>query len=59
MLTETEKIEKTKAFDEAKSLETETGVLQYIVHCFDGSWVVIDDLPLMGEWYTTDGSRHG
>ena len=31
----------------------------FLVVCFDGSLLVTEDMPLLGEWYTADGVRHG
>ena len=49
---------KNAALYEAKKRET-GGAPQYVVKWFDGRWSVTNEMPLMGEWYTTDGIRHG
>ena len=52
--------DKDAAMAEAKRLEATNGNKpRYVVKCFDGTWVVTRSLPFGGEWYTTDGIRHG
>ena len=31
----------------------------YIVRCYDKTWEFTERMPLLGEWYTTDGIKHG
>lgn len=45
--------------DEARKIETDTGKPQYVIVCFDGEIVIEDSMPMLGEWYTADGIRHG
>lgn len=35
------------------------GAVHYVVKCHDGSFEVQDSMPYMGEWYSSDGIRHG
>ena len=43
---------------EAAAFEAATGKPMYIVKS-DCGYIILDRMPMMGEWYTSDGIRHG
>ena len=42
----------------ARKREAETGKPQYLVRQGE-LYVITDRMPMIGEWWTTDGIRHG
>ena len=53
-------MEKEKALEIAKQLEKETGTAKYVYYSpFYKSYYVDERMPLIGEWYTSDGIQHG
>ena len=50
---------KSCAVHAAKQLENGSGQSFFVQKCFDGSYVIVSKMPLMGEWYTSDGIQHG
>jgi hypothetical protein len=51
------------ALAHARSMERESGMPHYVLSLLysdrAGDWGVTGNAPLFGEWYTTDGVRHG
>lgn len=49
------------AIAQAKATEATTDKgPQYVVWCVpDDDWVIQSAMPMLGEWYTSDGIRHG
>ena len=43
----------------ARQHEAATGKPHYVVKCHDGTVIVTDSAPYMGEWYSSDGVQHG
>ena len=47
----------------ARRQETETGTARWIVRLLypdrTGDWALVDQMPIFGEFYDTDGIRHG
>ena len=50
---------KMDAMHDAQAREKQTGQPHYVARWASGEWEVTDRMPLMGEWYSTDGIRHG
>lgn len=41
-------------------LEKKTGVYHYVIfNVPTGEYVITDTMPFLGEWYDSDGIRHG
>ena len=49
---------KTTALCAARTHQRRTGIEHYVAWAVDG-WEVTTCRPLMGEWYTSGGIRHG
>ena len=46
--------------EEARALQERDGKPRYVVRSIvPPEWVIEDRMPLLGEWYTSDGIRHG
>ena len=50
---------KEAAIYHAARKEAQTRRTHYVMHCTSGGWLVTERMPLLGEWYTSDGIRHG
>ena len=50
---------KDDALRQARRNESETGMRWFALLRHDGVWVLTDSMPLLGEWYDSDGHRHG
>ena len=59
VLTYDEYLSKALAFGAAVRKENIVGKPYYVVHTKIDRWVVVDKMPLCGEWYTSDEVRHG
>jgi hypothetical protein len=50
----------TELLAEARRLEADTGGRHYIIwNVPENRFEVIDKMPYLGEWYSSDGIRHG
>ena len=49
----------TEAVAEAASRERTTEARAYVMRRHDNRFIVLSTMPLIGEWYTSDGVRHG
>ena len=54
-----EQFDRHNALRQAKRNESETGMRWFALLRHDGVWVLTDSMPLLGEWYDSDGHRHG
>jgi hypothetical protein len=50
---------KGEALIQARRNEKATGERWYVCRRHDGVWMLTDSMPMMGEWYDSDGHRHG
>jgi len=48
-----------EALIQARRNEHDTGNRWYVARCYDGSWTLTETMPFLGEWYDSDGHRHG
>jgi hypothetical protein len=55
----TQTTEMTAALIDARAAERETGERRYIAVNADGTLRVVAAMPWLGEWYDSDGIRHG
>ena len=50
---------KLAAVAAARANEKRTGQPHYVLRFVPNAWTVATTMPLLGEWYSTDGIRHG
>ena len=50
---------KEDALHEARRRERSSEQRHYVGRTFEGTWWVTSEMPLLGEWYDSDGIRHG
>jgi hypothetical protein len=55
----TQTTEMTAALIDARAAERETGERRYVLVNADGTLRVVAIMPWLGEWYDSDGIRHG
>ncbi len=60
-MTQSREERRKTAIAQAKATEASTDEApQYVVWSVpDDDWIIQDKMPMGGEWYTSDGIRHG